>query len=164
MKCNKVHKNLLYYIDGELSSELTEEIHTHLMQCNECRKLYEQMAGAWHSAKEEKIPCQPFFYTRVKQGLENNKAKEQSLFKRYGKVILQPAIYFIVLGLGIFIGIQLGQGVPSQQQVSDNEISSQQEFIEAYADSNFINGMQLESLETEMIAQEESNEKGQSNE
>jgi len=164
MKCNKVHKNLIFYIDGELSSDKTEEIYTHLMQCNECRKLYEQMAGIWNSAKEERIPYQPFFYTRVEQELKNNKAKEQSILKRYGKVILQSAIYFIVLGMGIFIGVQLGQGVPSQQQISDNEISSRQEFIEAYADSNYINGMQLESLETEMIAQEESNEKGQSNE
>ncbi|MGM0498476.1 MAG: zf-HC2 domain-containing protein [Bacteroidota bacterium] len=164
MKCNKVHKNLLFYIDGELSSDKTEEIYNHLMQCSECRKLYKQIAGVWNSAKEEKIPYQPFFYTRVEQGLKNNKAKEQSILKRYGKVILQPAIYFIVLGLGIFIGVQLGQGVQSQQQVSSNEVSSRQEFIEAYADSNFINGMQLESLETEMVAQEQPNEKGQSNE
>jgi hypothetical protein len=41
--------------------------------------------------------------------------------------------------------------------MSSNEISSQQEFIEAYADSNYINGMQLETLEQEMIAQEEQN-------
>jgi len=164
MKCNKVHKNLLFYIDGELSSDKTEEIYNHLMQCNECRKLYKKMTGVWNSAEEERIPYQPFFYTRVAQGLENNRAKEPSVLKKYGKIILQPAIYFIVLGLGIFIGVQLGQGVQSQQQVSGNEISSRQEIIEAYADSNYINGMQLEALEAEMLTQEQSNEKGENNE
>ena len=164
MKCNKIHKNLLFYIDGELSSNKADEIYNHLMQCSECRKLYEQMAGIWNAAEEERIPYQPFFYTRVEQALKNNRAKKQPIFRRYGKAILQPAIYFIVLGLGIFIGVQLGQGVQSQQQVSSNEISSRQQFIEAYADSNYINGMQLESLETEMIAEEQANEKKQSDE
>ncbi len=164
MKCNKVHKNLLFYIDGELSSDKNGKIYNHLMQCSECRKLYEQMAGVWNSDEEERIPYQPFFYTRVEQGLKNNRTKEQSIFKRYGKVILQPAIYFIVLGMGIFIGVQLGTGVQSQQQMSGNEISTRQEIIEAYADSNYINGMQLEALETEMIAQEQTNEKQQDNE
>ena len=164
MKCSKVHKNLIFYIDGELSSDKTDEIYNHLMQCSECRKLYKQMAGIWNSAEEERIPYQPFFYTRVEQALKNNRAKEPSILRRYGRTILQPSIYFIVLGLGIFIGVQLGQGVPSQQQVAGNEISSQQEIIEAYADSNYINGMQLEVLEAEMIAQEQSNEKGESNE
>lgn len=163
MNCNKVHKNLLFYIDGELSSDKTEEIYNHLMKCSECRKLYEQMAGVWNSAKEERFPYQPFFYTRVAQSLENNRAKEPSVLRKYGKIILQPAIYFVVLGLGIFIGVQLGQGVQPQQQVS-GEISSRQEIIEAYADSNYINGMQLEALEAEMIAQEQFNEKGQNNE
>jgi len=164
MKCNKVHKNLLFYIDGELSSDKADEIYNHLIQCSECRKLYEQLAGIWNSVEEERIPYQPFFYTRVVQGLKNDREKEQSILKKYGKIILQPAIYFIVLGMGIFIGVQLGQGVQSQQQVSNNEISSRQQFIEAYADSNYINGMQLESLETEMIAEEQPNEKGESNE
>lgn len=164
MKCNKIHKNLIFYIDGELSPDITKEIQEHLMLCGKCKKLYEKMAGAWNVSNEGRIPYQPFFYTRVKQGLENSREKKQAMLKRYGKVIFQPVIYFIVLGLGIFIGIQLGQGVYSSQQMSNNEISSQQEFIEAYADSNYIDGMKLEALETEMIAQEQPNEKQQNNE
>jgi hypothetical protein len=46
--------------------------------------------------------------------------------------------------------------------MSDSNISAQQEIIEAYADSNYINGMQLETLENEMLAQE--NEKNSNNE
>jgi hypothetical protein len=115
------------------------------------------MSETWKGESIEKIPYQPFFYTRVKEGIKNSREKKAILSKKYGRLILQPAIYFIVLGLGIFIGIQLGQGVTSASQMSSNEISSQQEFIEAYADSNYINGMQLETLEQEMIAQEEQN-------
>jgi predicted anti-sigma-YlaC factor YlaD len=159
MKCNKVHKNLIFYIDGELSSEMTQKVREHLSKCQECNKLYEKMNEAWKGETSESIPYQPFFYTRVKEGLRNRKEKKALDYRKYGRIILQPAIYFIVLGLGIFIGIQLGQGVTSGSRMSTNEISSQQEFIEAYADSNYINGMQLETLEKEMIAQEETNKK-----
>jgi anti-sigma factor RsiW len=159
MKCNKVHKNLIFYIDDELSPEMTQKVRDHLAQCPECMKLYHKMSETWKSEASERISYQPFFYTRVKQGLRNSKEKNAIDLKKYGRLILQPAIYFIVLGLGIFIGIQLGQGVTSGSRMSNNEISSQQEFIEAYADSNYINGMQLETLEKEMIAQEEPNKR-----
>jgi len=157
MKCKKVHKKLIFYIDGELSPEMTQKIRDHLANCTECKKLYNKMSETWKGETSERIPYQPFFYTRVKEGLRNSREKNAFHSRRFGRLILQPAIYFIVLGLGIFIGIQLGQGVTSGSRMSNNEISSQQEFIEAYADSNYINGMQLETLEKEMIAQEEQN-------
>jgi predicted anti-sigma-YlaC factor YlaD len=162
MKCKDVDKNLIFYLDGELSSEQEKEITEHLGQCSKCRKLYSRLAEVWGHQETEKIPYQPFFFTRVKEGVKNKKGTQAKSLKKYGKLILQPAIYFIVLGLGIFIGVQLGQGISSNPQMSDSNISAQQEIIEAYADSNYINGMQLETLENEMLAQE--NEKNSNNE
>lgn len=165
MKCKQIHKQLIFYIDGELTPEMTKNIQAHLNECAECQKIYQKMKRAWGEQAAAPIPYQPFFYTRVKQGLKNDMDRNKRFsLQKYKRIILQPAIYFVVLGLGIYLGIQLGQGAQPDQQVAQNEISSQQEFIEAYADSQYINGMNLEILEKEMIAEEQQTEKEENNE
>ena len=165
MTCNQVHKQLIFYIDGELTPEMTRKIQAHLDTCAECQRIYHKMKSAWGTQAAEQIPYQPFFYTRVKQGLQNGMEKNTRFgLQKYKRMILQPAIYFAVLGLGIYLGIQLGQGARPNQQVAQNKISSQQEFIEAYADSQYINGMNLETLEKEMLAEDQQTEKEENNE
>ena len=149
MKCKNVHTRLLDYSEGSLTSQEREQVARHLDHCEECRALLEKMQQAWQMAGEQRIPYQPFFYTRVRQRMENQSQPAPSGLRRMARVALQPALFFVVLGLGITIGIQLGKGLGSQQTAAVQ--NQQNEYLEAYAENQYWNGFQLESLEQEIF-------------
>ena len=153
MKCSEIHKQLFPYLEGELSENEVGRIDNHLEECASCRSVYENTREAWNALREEKIPHQPFFYTRLKQSMENRKNRSVPNLARVGRTILQPAMYFAILGLGIYIGVQLGQGFELQDgTASTNE---QINYIEDYAKSQYLNGMELEWVEQEMLTEQQ---------
>ncbi len=161
MRCSEVHKQLFAYLEGELSEKQVIQIDHHLEVCASCRLVFENTREAWNDLREEEIPYQPFFYTRLKQRMENRKNRSVPNLARIGRAILQPAIYFVILGLGIYIGVQLGQGVEPQNETAST--SEQTNYIENYARSQYLNGMELELVEQEMLTEhqtenEENNE------
>jgi predicted anti-sigma-YlaC factor YlaD len=145
MKCKQIHDKLLDYADGLLSDEETRQASDHLAGCSECSSLYGKIKEAWQLAKAEKIPHQPFFYTRVRQGLENRRDPESAGFKPLIRLALQPAMLFVVLALGIFIGIQLGKGIEHPRSLGLQ--NQPEDYIEAYAENQYLNGLKLEPLE-----------------
>lgn len=161
MKCSEVHKQLFQYLDGELSEYQIKQIEEHLKACASCRSIYENSREAWNDLQQEKIPHQPFFYTRLKQRMENRKTRSVPDFSSIGKAILQPAIYFVVLGLGIYIGVYLGQGLEAQNETAST--TQEINYMEDYAKSQYLNGMELEILEQEMLTEKQS-ENGGNNE
>ncbi|MBS3807759.1 MAG: zf-HC2 domain-containing protein [Bacteroidales bacterium] len=149
MKCKKVHTRLLSFYEGTLPQGEMEQVKRHLDQCETCRQLYHQILASWKMAGEERIPYQPFFYTRVRQRMANQSRPAGSRVRHLARTAIQPALFFVVLGLGITIGIQLGKGIGSQQTA---QVENQQnEYLEAYAENQFWNGFQLESLEQELF-------------
>lgn len=165
MKCKDIQLKLISYLDGELPKKEAEAVQEHLAQCNECSALYVSVKEAWSAASVEKIPPQPFFYTRLKQRIENQQQNKLSLWSRVSQFALQPAmVYFVVLASGIFIGIQLGKGVSTGSQgLSDQTTQQEENYIEAYAESQYLNGLQLETIEQELI-DEEKQEKNEDHE
>lgn len=161
MKCKNVHTRLLDYSEGSLSKEEMEQVARHLDNCEDCRTLLAKMQQAWQMAGEPRIPYQPFFYTRVRQRMENQNQPAPSGLKRMARVALQPALFFVVLGLGITIGIQLGKGLGSQQTAAVQV--QQNEYLEAYAENQYWNGFQLESLEQEMFFADSADLEGPTN-
>ncbi|MFP4619934.1 MAG: zf-HC2 domain-containing protein [Bacteroidales bacterium] len=161
MKCSEVYKQLFQYLDGELSEIQKKRIEEHLESCASCRSICENSREAWNAARIEEIPYQPFFYTRLKQKMENREGKSVPAFARIGKAILQPALYFIVLGLGIYIGVYLGQGAENQSETTSS--IEQTNYIEGYAKSHYLNGMELETVEQEMLTENQA-QNGENNE
>jgi predicted anti-sigma-YlaC factor YlaD len=152
MNCSKIHKKILQYIDGELTGDENREVEKHLQNCTYCRNLYQKMKASWNNLQEEKIPYQPFYYTRLKQRMENEAERKTNRFK---KLVLQPAIYVIVLGFGIYIGILLGTGLqPENPTVADADTTETQ-YIRSYAESQYWNGMELEEIEKEFLTEKQ---------
>jgi anti-sigma factor RsiW len=158
MKCSEVHKLLFRYLDGELSEDKIKQVKAHLETCASCHSIYKNAREAWNGLKEDKRPYQPFFYTRLKQRMENRKTRSIPDFSRIGKTILQPAIYFVVLGLGIYIGVYLGQGLKSQNETAST--TGQTNYIENYAKNQYLNGMELEIVEQEMLSKKQTESEG----
>lgn len=149
MKCKLVHTRLLNFSEGTLPQGEMEQVKRHLDQCESCRQLYHQIQASWKMAGEERIPYQPFFYTRVRQRMANQSQPAGSRVRHLARTAVQPALFFVVLGLGIAIGIQLGKGLGPQQTAQAE--TQQNNYLEAYAENQYWNGFQLESLEQEFF-------------
>jgi hypothetical protein len=85
--------------------------------------------------------------------MENRKNRSVPNLARVGRSILQPAMYFAILGLGIYIGVQLGQGLEPQDETAST--TEQINYIEDYAKSQYLNGMELEWVEQEMLTEQQ---------
>jgi anti-sigma factor RsiW len=111
MKHDSIHKELIFYIDNELSVEKRTAVEKHLEECADCRSflafLQERMKII---EKEKNRQVSPFFYTRLSARLEEKPAYQlQNQWIR----LLQPAFFLIVLALGIYGGLKLGGNASS---------------------------------------------------
>ena len=77
MKCKNLHKKLIFFLEGDLSPKMMEEVQNHLDECSSCAafaKELKQTLGIIETEKE--LEVNPYFYTRLKARLENQ--NEQS--------------------------------------------------------------------------------------
>jgi anti-sigma factor RsiW len=111
MNCKRIHKKLIFFLEGDLTGREAEEVSAHLLRCDECAAFAEEMRKTLGMVELEKSPVvTPFFYTRLKARLEREEAEALrpagfSVWER----ILQPAIFSLLLLIGIYAGIKIGQ-------------------------------------------------------
>ena len=110
MKCQIVHKKLIFFLENELSGTEMQAIREHLDSCPDCALFASEMEKTFSILASEKNPeINPFFYTRVRAKLENQMETERQVSRRPVLVrILQPVAFSILLLLGIYAGIKLG--------------------------------------------------------
>jgi hypothetical protein len=93
------------------------------------------------------ITEQPFYYTRLKQRMENRTAATESIFNHIQiRKVLQPLLYLSSLILAVYIGILIGSSSAIPNQFS--ELNSQDKsYIEEFADNNYLNDFKIEPIE-----------------
>jgi anti-sigma factor RsiW len=140
MKCKTLHKNLIFFLEGELSSSEMEQMKIHLSECTDCAAFAEDIKKTLGILKTEKSPAvNPFFYTRLKAKLENQEEKAKEVFWQPAMLrVLQPVVFSILLIAGIYSGIKIGQ--PAQLKMY-NTTMLDQEIIP------YLNEMEVESIE-----------------
>lgn len=151
MKCKEIQYRIPEYLEGQLSENEKKAFIRHLEQCNDCKELLAQVSHSMqYLGKKESIPYQPFYYTRLKAKMEKRQEAVSAAPAPIWKRVLQPAAYTFFLGVGIYIGILLGSGLNSnQQEISQAEKEKSE--LDAYAESAFMNEMELESLTSTFI-------------
>jgi anti-sigma factor RsiW len=114
MECKTIHKELIFFLEGDLPSEKAGQIEMHLNECSACAAFAEEMKETLGILEAEKSPAvNPFFYTQLKAKLENRESAEPAFFKRVVLAqVLQPALFSILLIIGIYSGIKIGQPSP----------------------------------------------------
>ena len=140
MKCKTLHKNLIFFLEEELPEKEMALISAHLLECNSCASFAKDMRQTLGIIETEKSPTvNPFFYTRLKAKLENSESEQKQIFWKPALVrVLQPAIFSILLIIGIYSGIKIGQPAPAQSvsiSAADLDIIS------------FLNEMDSETIE-----------------
>ncbi|MFY9150451.1 MAG: zf-HC2 domain-containing protein [Prolixibacteraceae bacterium] len=128
MNCKTIHQDLIFYLDNELPEERRSVVQEHLNVCADCRKFYELLKTEMQLITEEKNPeVSPFFYTRLSARLEN---KQDYLPQKSWSTVLQPAFFSLILLIGIYGGLKLGNNAssPSIQQNRTSNIQMLNDF------------------------------------
>ena len=114
MKCNTIHKKLIFYLDGELPQQEMEDIKNHLSECKECALFAEELKKTQAILTSEKsIEPNPFFYTRLKARMEAEESVNYTPSWQPAWVkVLQPAVFSIILIAGVYFGSKIGKPAP----------------------------------------------------
>ena len=140
MKCKTLHKKLIFFLEGELHAREMEQIKQHLLECNDCANFANEMEITLAVLQTEKAPpVNPFFYTRLKAKIENL-ANSQIRYNRnpFFAKVLQPALFSVLLIVGIYSGIKIGQPISDE---TNYYLDSEQEIIP------YLNEMKNETIE-----------------
>ncbi|MCD4773268.1 MAG: zf-HC2 domain-containing protein [Bacteroidales bacterium] len=155
MNCTEINKNLIFYIEGDLSSEKEKIVKKHLEKCDKCKYLYNEMEKTLGVIQKENTPeINPFFYTRVKAKMEDvQESSFRPVFRPVFMRILQTSVAVVLIAFGVFVGIQMGDNYLNNSMVSGSEqtISKYQE----YSQQLFLDGLEVESIETSLLKKEE---------
>ncbi len=107
MNCNKIHKNLIFFLEGELPTEEMQAIEAHLVECPTCASFADDMNRTLGILNQEKTPkLNPFFYTRVNARLEQS--QQIPITKPIFIRLVQPVAFSLLLLAGIYTGFKLG--------------------------------------------------------
>ena len=127
MKHKSIHNDLIFFLEGSLSSEREQEIREHLETCSGCREFVEVLRTSLSIIEKEKnTALNPYFYQALKAKIENRATSEKSK----GLIrILQPAIFTVLLIAGISFGVMMGAKVTGIQ-TSQNTVDEMYYFNE----------------------------------
>jgi anti-sigma factor RsiW len=141
MKCKQLHNKLIFYLEGDLPKDEMDFVKKHLSECPDCAAFADEMRKTFAVLEAEKSPeVNPFFYTRLKAKMEAQaEAVEPATANPYWRRILQPALFSLLLLIGIYSGIKIGQKAEDQLFAA----SSADEQIIPY-----LNEMEVEPIET----------------
>jgi anti-sigma factor RsiW len=138
MKCKTVHNKLIFFLEKELPEAEMNAVQAHLAGCPDCALFAEDLKKTLSILETDKKPeLNPFFYTRVKARLEQpaTRLSGRPVLVR----VLQPVAFSVILLLGIYAGIRLGNTGSAQ----GNSLTAQQEMIPYWND---VDGEPIESF------------------
>ncbi|OFX89220.1 MAG: hypothetical protein A2W99_01490 [Bacteroidetes bacterium GWF2_33_16] len=155
MNCKEFKNIIADYLGQNLNSDHEKQFAEHLQKCSECSLLFEKTNKTLSFLDNpERIPEQAFYFTQLKQKMENRfTINESFLHTILTKKVLQPLLYLASIIIAVYIGILIGSGTPNSNKYS--EISkTDTSYIELFAQYQYINEMELESIERNLVAEE----------
>ncbi len=115
MKCSICEKHLNDYLEGELSSDLSNEIIFHLEHCVECRLLYDALLTTEQLILEEKeLDPSPYLTTSVMNMIQSKSTINVDGTK-YQRII-QPLYIAASITIAVLGGIRIGNLYNTTQQ------------------------------------------------
>jgi len=153
MKCKDFKYKIAKYLEGELNSENSIQFMDHLKKCSDCNLLFEKTKNTLAELKpSERIPEQPFYYTRLKQRMENKNEQQVSIIHQVlTKKLIQPLVYLASIIIAVYIGILIGSGTTNTNQYSETT-QKDTSFVNTYAKYQYVNEIEIESIEKSFLS------------
>ena len=160
MECADIRRHLSEYIDNECPEEIRLAVASHLAECDDCRREYEQLSAL--SQRIRKLPQQelPFDFSAVMaeklREEERRDPRRKPVYKRgWARALELCACLVLVLGLAglgsrVFKGAGADMAVPESVAYYDNSSSAESRSYDEYAD-----GMAKPADEEAVVAEAE---------
>ena len=154
MKCRNIEKKLSLYINNELPNSDNILIESHLQKCSSCSKLYKNLNETLALLKPtEDIEEHPFYYTRLKQRMENKIDSKASILETIlRKKSMQAILYLGSIIIAVFLGIQIGSNSNNTNQFT--ELDANEDYLDTFSKSQYFNGFEIETEENTFIVYE----------
>ena len=135
MKCKKIRRKLVAYLDGELDRKKRLSVEKHLLECTECRKEVNLLSETFYLLKNQKrITPSESFETELWRRIHSAEKKETAPhFLRRITYIILPAAVAAALIIGVFRE-NLGERLTPSQSVG---ISMEEEFLNSIGLDSF---------------------------
>jgi len=158
MNCKEFKNRIPDYLDQKLTTDQTNQFNEHLKNCSGCSLLFEKIENTLSLLnKPDRIPEQPYYYTQLKQKMENRIQQNESFLQvLLGKKVLQPILYLGSIIIAVYIGILIGSGTPNTTQYAE-KTKTDTSYIEVLAQYQYFNEMELESIEKNLIKEDSFN-------
>ncbi|MCD4834376.1 MAG: zf-HC2 domain-containing protein [Bacteroidales bacterium] len=152
MNCKNLKKILPDYIDKKLSEKQIEEFQNHIESCSDCSILYQKFNNTFDLLKPKaEIAEHAFYFTRLKQKMENRNSPKESIFiSFFSRKLVQPVIYLSSLIIAVYIGILIGSGSVAQEQYSEFN-NGNEDYIQTFAEYQYLNDFEIEPIENLLI-------------
>jgi hypothetical protein len=145
MNCKEAEKKMLFYYDNELAATMANSLKLHLADCTHCAALYENIKVCMQSINTDKQAEEDFyFYTRLKQRLENKK-RNAAISNMIPKQIMQAIAISCLLAIGIFTGIKIGLKYDTNNALTEETRTSQ---LSSYSQDTYIADVSNEQIES----------------
>jgi hypothetical protein len=139
MDCKQIEKNIVFFIDKELSSEKNIAFISHINHCERCSVLVENISKTIDT--KNNIPEDFYFYTRLKQKMDSKSIPIPFFSRR----ILQPIALFSLLIIGGYMGVFIGNQYKSISMTTEDNRTTQ---IKSYAEENYLTELSNENFES----------------
>jgi predicted anti-sigma-YlaC factor YlaD len=117
MKCKRIRRKLVAYLDGELRRKQKLLIKQHLTKCRECKKEADLLNKSFYLLKDQqRLKPSQGFETNLWEKIYSSEEKQllpQAIFGRLAHLIL-PAAVAAALIIGVVVGSSVEKIIPSQ--------------------------------------------------
>lgn len=140
MKCKTIHRNLIFFLEGNLPEKEKKQIEAHISSCENCSAFAEDLKKTLGIIEKEKTTeTNPFFYTRLKARLESQAEPLKVPFWKPVLIkVVQPVFFSILLIAGIYTGFKIG--APARTNLVSAGYTTEEIFP-------YLNEMQSEPIE-----------------
>ena len=146
MDCSKVHKNLIFYIEGSLDKEASQSVKEHLDNCNDCSAFADMLQDSLGVIEEERIVHEDSQFTdRVIAGMQQVRGEAVTIRLTVLRYIAAAA----VIVFGVFTGINIARVLSGYDNDMAFDINS-----EAY----YVHDMHQEPIERFFLLNYDDNE------
>ncbi|MBU1320178.1 MAG: zf-HC2 domain-containing protein [candidate division Zixibacteria bacterium] len=120
--CKLIERNLIDFLDGNLSPELMKQMSEHIESCPACRELAQSFASVWKSADQpDEIELPSRFWASIQSDIDEIDSRRESK-SIFGRIIpiLQPIAAAAAVVVVVLLGNSFGK-VPATVSQSTSE-------------------------------------------
>jgi len=151
MRCEEIKEILIFFVEGSLNPDKTNQVQKHLEKCQECKSSHLKLKSVLSIIETEIIKeSNPYFSMKLIERLKNSSETNEvfSAFRIIG--ILKPVVAILLIGIAIYTGILIGGSYSHKYDttVIDDSRGIQ---LQAVADEFYLNDIGMENIETLLI-------------